>query len=61
MVCASGHGLSALTNSKLVPKATRILADRFDGLWYVNSNLDKLLNISSSVDTSEIYHISCLL
>ena len=29
------HGFSALTNSRLVPKATRILADRLDGLWCV--------------------------
>jgi hypothetical protein len=33
------HGFSALTNSRLVPKATRILADRLDGLWFAGGRV----------------------
>ncbi|KAG0621008.1 hypothetical protein M758_4G261600 [Ceratodon purpureus] len=33
------HGFSALTNSRLVPKATRILADKLDGLWFAGGRI----------------------
>lgn len=34
-----GHGFSALSNSRLVPKATRLLADKLDGLWFAGGRI----------------------